>query len=128
MYIQVYTRIYAEHEKQRTRILLAIGTGTLLYAIRDNSGVSGMKIMKIRRVGNSNVVSLPRELEQRGYKAGTSVVIEELPTGELRIIPAPQMRQLVRDVGRMIMTEDQEALDILAEHEHDAPTSHVVGE
>lgn len=76
-----------------------------------------MKIMKIRRVGNSNVVSLPHELEQRGYTAGTSVVVEELPTGELRIIPAPQLRELVRDIGLQVIAEDQQALRRLAEHE-----------
>jgi hypothetical protein len=37
-----------------------------------------MKVVKVRRVGNSNVVSLPRELEARGYEPGTSVLIEEL--------------------------------------------------
>jgi len=37
-----------------------------------------MKVVKVRRVGNSNVVSIPRELESRGYAPGTSVLIEEL--------------------------------------------------
>ncbi|HWD69679.1 MAG TPA: AbrB/MazE/SpoVT family DNA-binding domain-containing protein [Solirubrobacteraceae bacterium] len=35
----------------------------------------------MRRVGNSNVVSLPRELEASGYVPGTSVLVEELPDG-----------------------------------------------
>ena len=87
-----------------------------------------MKVVKIRRVGNSNVVSLPHELEQRGYTAGTSVLIEELPTGELRIIPAPQVRQLIREVGQQVMKEDREALDILAKHERDTPTNRALGE
>lgn len=87
-----------------------------------------MKMMKIRRVGNSNVVSLPHELEQRGYTAGTTVMIEELPSGELRIIPAPQLRQLIRDVGRQVMKEDEEALQILAELEQDTPTNGALSE
>ena len=37
-----------------------------------------MKVVKVRRVGNSNVVSIPRELEARGYAPGTSVLVEEL--------------------------------------------------
>jgi len=38
----------------------------------------------VRRVGNSNVVSIPRELEASGYTPGCSVLVEELPGGELR--------------------------------------------
>jgi len=30
-----------------------------------------MKIVKVRRVGNSNVVSIPRELESHDYAPGT---------------------------------------------------------
>ncbi len=76
-----------------------------------------MKTVKIRKVGNSNVVSIPRELESRGYTAGTEVLIEELASGELRIIPAPRLRELIREVGRQVIAEDQEALRILAEHD-----------
>jgi antitoxin component of MazEF toxin-antitoxin module len=73
-----------------------------------------MKVVKIRRVGNSNVVSLPHELESRGFTVGTSVMIEELATGELRIIPASRVRELIREAGRRVIAEDQEALRILA--------------
>ncbi len=74
-----------------------------------------MKIMKIRRVGNSNVVSLPHELESQGYIAGSEVMIEALPSGELRITPTAQVREYVREMGRAIIAENQEALDILAQ-------------
>ena len=87
-----------------------------------------MKIMKIRRVGNSNVVSLPRELEQRGYAPGTSVVIEELPSGELRIMPARHMRQLLHEVSQRLIAEDREALEILAEHDRTYDASPTRGE
>ena len=53
---------------------------------------SGMKIVKVRRVGNSNVVSIPRELESHGYTPGTSVLVEEL-RGELRMLPTEQLRR-----------------------------------
>jgi hypothetical protein len=43
-----------------------------------------MKIVKVRRVGNSNLVLIPRELEARGYAPGTSVLVEEFDRGELR--------------------------------------------
>ena len=62
-----------------------------------------MKVVKIRRVGNSNVVSIPRELEARGYTAGTSVLVEELEGGELRIMPTEQVRDRIRGIGRRVV-------------------------
>jgi antitoxin component of MazEF toxin-antitoxin module len=76
-----------------------------------------MKVVKVRRVGNSNVVSIPRELEARGFAPGTSVLVEELDTGELRIIPTDQVRARIRDVGQRLVGEHAEALKILAEHD-----------
>jgi antitoxin component of MazEF toxin-antitoxin module len=76
-----------------------------------------MKVVKVRRVGNSNVVSIPRELEGRGYAPGTSVLVEELEGGELRIMPTEQVRERIRSVGRRVVSEHGEALKILAEHD-----------
>jgi antitoxin component of MazEF toxin-antitoxin module len=76
-----------------------------------------MKIVKVRRVGNSNVVSIPRELEARGYVPGSSVLVEELPGGELRIMPTDQVRERIRSIGRRVVDEHQEALRILADHD-----------
>ncbi len=76
-----------------------------------------MKVMKIRQVGNSNVVSLPHELESRGYTPGTQVVVQELPTGEVRIVPTNRVRQFIRETARRVVAEDQEALRILADYE-----------
>ena len=82
-----------------------------------------MKIVKIRRVGNSNVVSIPRELEAHGYAPGTSVLVEELEDGELRIMPTDQLRERIRGVGRRVVEEHPDALRILAEHDpEDDPT------
>jgi antitoxin component of MazEF toxin-antitoxin module len=81
-----------------------------------------MKVVKVRRVGNSNVVSLPRELEASGYVPGSSVLVEELADGELRIMPTDRVRERIRDVGRRIVSEHPEALQILAEHDPDAPS------
>lgn len=80
-----------------------------------------MRVVKIRRIGNSNMVSLPREFEARGYAPGSSVLVEELAGGELRIIPAEQVRERVRIVGRRVVSEHGEALKILAEHDPTAP-------
>ncbi len=79
-----------------------------------------MRVVKVRRVGNSNVVTLPRELEARGYEPGTSVLVEELEDGELRIIPTDQVRERIRGIGRRIVSEHGEALKTLAEHDPDA--------
>ena len=79
-----------------------------------------MKIVKVRRVGNSNVVSIPREFEAQGFTPGSSVLVEELPGGELRILPTEKVREKIRDVGRRVVAEHSEALRILAEHGSDA--------
>lgn len=81
-----------------------------------------MKIVKVRRVGNSNVVSIPREFEAHGYTPGSSVLVEELPGGELRILPTEKVREQIRDIGQRIIGEHQEALQILADHDPDATT------
>jgi antitoxin component of MazEF toxin-antitoxin module len=80
-----------------------------------------VKVVKVRRVGNSNVVSLPRELEARGYKPGTSVLIEELEGGELRILLADQVHERIRGTGRRVVSDHAEALEILAENDPKPP-------
>jgi hypothetical protein len=37
--------------------------------------------------------------------------------GELRIIPTEQVRQRMRDLGREVVAEDREALQILADYD-----------
>ncbi len=69
--------------------------------------------VKIRRVGNSNVVTLPRELEEAGYTVGTSVAVEHLPTGELLLIPESRLREHIRAIGRRNIEKHREALDML---------------
>ena len=76
-----------------------------------------MQIVKIRRVGNSNVVTLPHQLEAAGYTAGTSVVIEQTPDGHLLLMPETSVRERIREVGRKVIREHREALDLLAAHD-----------
>ena len=78
-----------------------------------------MKIVKVRRVGNSNVVSIPREYEANGYTPGTSVLVEELPGGELRLLPTEKLREQIAQIGRRVVADHPEALRILAEHDPD---------
>jgi antitoxin component of MazEF toxin-antitoxin module len=80
-----------------------------------------MKVVKVRRVGNSNVISIPREFEAQGYAPGSSVLVEELPGGELRIMSTEKVRERIREVGERVVAEHGEALQILADHDPDAP-------
>jgi len=80
-----------------------------------------MKVVKVRRVGNSNVISIPREFEAHGYAPGASVLVEELGEGELRVISTDRVRERIQDVGRRIVAERSEALQILADHDPDVP-------
>jgi antitoxin component of MazEF toxin-antitoxin module len=82
-----------------------------------------MKIVKVRRVGNSNVVSIPREFEASGYTPGSSVLVEELADGELRILPTDRVRERVRQVADRLVSGHTEAMDILANHDPDADDS-----
>jgi antitoxin component of MazEF toxin-antitoxin module len=76
-----------------------------------------MKIVKVRRVGNSNVVSIPREFEASGYTPGSSVLVEELGDGELRILPTDKVRERVRQIANRIVSEHPDAMDILANYD-----------
>jgi antitoxin component of MazEF toxin-antitoxin module len=80
-----------------------------------------MKVVKIRRVGNSNVISIPREFEAQGYTPGSSVLVEELPDGELRIMSTDKVSERIRQVGARLVAQHGEALQILADHDPDAP-------
>ncbi len=79
-----------------------------------------MKIVKVRRVGNSNVVSIPREFEASGYTPGSSVLLEELPGGGLRILPTEMLREQIAQIGHRVVADHDEALQILAEHDPDS--------
>jgi hypothetical protein len=79
------------------------------------------KVVKVRRVGNSYVISTPREFEARGYAPGSSVLVEELPDGDLRIMSTEKVRERIQDIGGRLITEHGEALEVLASHDPDAP-------
>jgi antitoxin component of MazEF toxin-antitoxin module len=73
-----------------------------------------MHVVKIRRVGNRNVVTLPRQLEAAGYTPGSSVVIEVSPSGELVLHREERVRENVAALGQRLIAERREALDLLA--------------
>ena len=76
-----------------------------------------MKLVKVRRVGNSNVVSIPRAFEALGFTENAPVVVTALPSGELRVLPAARVRHMIREYGRKVISEDRRALQILEDHD-----------
>jgi antitoxin component of MazEF toxin-antitoxin module len=76
-----------------------------------------MKIVKVRRIGNSNMVALPRALETLGYQPGEEVTIDELPNGELRLIPTARMRSQLAALAHEVNEDNREAMDRLAEYD-----------
>jgi antitoxin component of MazEF toxin-antitoxin module len=82
-----------------------------------------MKVVQVRRVGESNVISIPREFEALGYAEGSSVIVEEMPGGDLRIMSTENVRERIHDIGERVVAEHGEALQILADHDPDADTA-----
>jgi antitoxin component of MazEF toxin-antitoxin module len=81
-----------------------------------------VEIIKVRRVGNSNVVSLPREFEAAGYAPGASVVVEQLEDGSLHLVRTDELRDLIRSRGKRLIAEHAEALALLAGHDRGTPS------
>jgi hypothetical protein len=62
-----------------------------------------------------------RSAAPNGYGPGTSVLIEELEGGELRIRPAEQVSRRIRGIGRRVASEHSESI-----HRHDrSPATYV---
>ena len=80
-----------------------------------------MRLVKVRRVGNSNVVSIPREMEALGFAQDVPVLVTALPSGELRMLPVSRLRDIIRDHGRRVIAEDREAIQILEDHDRTGP-------
>ena len=80
-----------------------------------------MQMVKVRRVGNSNVISLPREFEDQGFTPGTTVIIDVLPTGELRITPAETVRRITPERARQLAEQHHVLLEQLTEDDGPVP-------
>lgn len=76
-----------------------------------------MKTMKVRRVGNSNVVSLPRELEDLGFTEGAEVVVVPTHSGEVMLLPAARVDIYLDRLAERVVEENREALAILDAHD-----------
>jgi len=72
-----------------------------------------MKLVKVRRVGNSIVMTLPRGVERLGFTPDSQVLVEALPSGQLLVTPAERFRARLRKTGREVVAQDREALSTL---------------
>jgi len=76
-----------------------------------------MKMVKIRRVGNSNMVALPKDWEDDGFAPGTYVLVERDQAGEIRMLRAGDVAAQVDALADEMIQSHAEALRILAEHD-----------
>lgn len=76
-----------------------------------------MKLLKIRRVGNSNMVALPQEWESAGFGPGAYVLVGRDQDGEIRMLPAGDMAARVDALAEEMIEQHAEALRILADHD-----------
>ena len=76
-----------------------------------------MEIRKVWRVGGSNVLTVPRSLEAEGLRLGAQVIWDKLPTGEIVVRPVESVRDRIRAVGREVIAENEDALDLLEAHD-----------
>jgi len=79
-----------------------------------------VKVLKVRRLGDSNIVVLPKELEKLGYRPGETVVVEAVPSGAVLIRPAHHLRAVMDKLARRVVEEDREALALLEAHDRGA--------
>jgi antitoxin component of MazEF toxin-antitoxin module len=76
-----------------------------------------MKMVKVRRVGNSNMVALPKEWETSGFGPGAYVLVERDQAGEVRMLRADGMTNRIDAIAGEMIEKHAEALRILAEHD-----------
>ena len=76
-----------------------------------------MVIITVRRVGDEDVVPLPDHLGAAGYAAGARVVIQSTPGGDLLIVPEARWRERIQAIGRRVIGDHREALDLLAAYD-----------
>ena len=82
-----------------------------------------MPVVKIRRVGNSNVITLPSELEEQGFRAGVAAVLETLEDGSLRVTAVPDLNEHIRGLARATAARRRRALAILEAHDRKGTAS-----
>ncbi|MHB8509456.1 MAG: AbrB/MazE/SpoVT family DNA-binding domain-containing protein [Candidatus Dormibacteria bacterium] len=76
-----------------------------------------MKMLKVRRVGNSNMVALPKEWEDSGFGPGAYVLVERDQAGEVRMLRAGDIKGRIDALADEMIEKHAEALQILAGHD-----------
>ncbi len=76
-----------------------------------------MNGVKVRRVGNSTVVTVPREMERHGLVEGTVVVFVPLESGAVLIVPTDRMDEYMQEVAARVVARNRGALEKLAEYD-----------
>jgi antitoxin component of MazEF toxin-antitoxin module len=92
-----------------------------MYADTQIGGSLEMALVKVRRVGNSTVITLPAWLKWHGFDPGSTVIVEAEHDGTLRVIPVPDVATHVREVAQAAIQRRQRALDMLEEHDRRGP-------
>jgi len=77
-------------------------------------------MIKVRRVGNSNMVALPKEWETSGFGPGAHLLVERDQTGEVRMLRADGITDRIDALADEMIEKHAEALRILAEHDANA--------
>ncbi|MFN0071323.1 MAG: hypothetical protein ACKVVP_07510 [Chloroflexota bacterium] len=72
-----------------------------------------MHVVKIRKVGSGNVVSVPSALAASGYCAGQRVIIEELSNGDLLVRRVINHSKQLQANTRRVIEKHRKSLDIL---------------
>lgn len=72
-----------------------------------------MKFVKIRKVGNSNVITLPQEFADAGYIEGVVIAIDQTPDGELVIVPESRLQSQMQEIARKAVEANLQALNLL---------------
>lgn len=78
-----------------------------------------MALVKVRRVGNSSVITLPAGLGGHGFEPGSAVLVEAEDDGTLRVIPVLDVDAHVREVARAAIQRRRRTLEILEAHDRE---------
>lgn len=82
-----------------------------------------MQVVKVRQVGNSNVITLPAEFQAQGFAAGIAVALETMEDGSLRVTPLPDLHEHIRSLAQATVTRRRRALAILEAHDRQGATA-----
>jgi antitoxin component of MazEF toxin-antitoxin module len=70
-------------------------------------------VVKIRKVGSGNVVSVPSALAESGYSTGQQVTIQKLPNGDLLVRRVVDRSEQLQSTARRLMQKHRKSLEIL---------------